>query len=385
MLLAMGCKNDESVENVSSNDPTVDTTGEPTVEPEYPELRSEPGSMARGADIGWLSEMEHDGKKFYNASGEATDCIELLGGLGCNAIRLRVWVDPYGGWSGKDDVVNMAVRARKAGLRLMIDFHYSDFFCDPSRQTLPYAWKDYTFEQVREAIAAHTLDVLGAIKDKGLEPEWVQVGNEITPGMVFPHGQLWDSNGDLPNNYKNLSTMTNAGYEAVKQMFPNAKVILHCNNAFENKNWWYRRMKAAGAKFDVIGLSHYPMDNSSKTYSDMNKDAVSNLKLLVGEFGVPVMFVEFGTKSNNQSGALACVEDFLARVKDLPLTSYAGVLYWEPQVWGSWKPSVYSSSDAAWNQYHVGTSTLNWGSYGMGAFTNAGQPNDALKRLMQGQ
>jgi len=365
----------------TDDEPVATGTSDPTGETSFDPLISKVGSYAYGGDISWLSEMEHDGKRFYHAEGPEDDCLQILKDLGMNTVRLRVWVDPYGGWSGKTDVVNMALRARKTGMRILIDFHYSDFFCDPSRQVLPYAWKDYTFEQVKTAIAEHTIDVLTALKSAGIEPEWVQVGNEITPGMVFPHGQLWDDNGDLPNGYKNLATLTNSGYDAVKQILPDAKVILHCHSAFENKNWWYRRMKAAGAKFDIIGLSHYPMDNTTKTFSDMNKDAVSNIKLLIGEFNVPVMLVEFGTKANNQNEALDCVEDFKARTKEFTLNQLAGVIYWEPQVYGGWKPAVYKSTDTEWNKYHVGGTKINWNAYDMGAFTTTGKPNLGLIEL----
>lgn len=378
VAILISCGKKDSTVTPDPSSPSTD----PTEDTSYGPMLSQPGTFVRGADVSWLSEMEHDGKKFKDTEGNDNDCFKVLAQIGCNTIRLRVWVDPKDGWSSKDDMVGLAKRARKAGMRLLIDFHYSDFFCDPSRQIPPYAWKDFTYEQTKDAIALHTTEILNALKAQGLEPEWVQVGNEITPGMLFPHGQLWDSNGELPNNYTRLSGLTNSGYNAVKSIFPNAKVILHCNNAFENKNWWYRRMKAAGAKFDIIGLSHYPMDNTSKTYSEMNKAAFDNLKLLENEFKVPVMFVEFGTKSSSQSQAKSCVEDFQNRFNALELSKYCGVIYWEPEVYGGWKPAVYTSTDKEWNKYHTGSATLNWGSYNMGAFTATGQPNDAIKTLL---
>ena len=135
--------------------------------------------FAKGADVSWLTEMEQDGVKFYNQNGKAEECMWLLRDLGTNAIRLRVWVNPEGGWCGKDDVIAKASRAQALGYRLMIDFHYSDTWADPGNQKVPAAWQGYTFEQMKQAVANHTKDVLSALKERGVtNVEWVQVGNE---------------------------------------------------------------------------------------------------------------------------------------------------------------------------------------------------------------
>ena len=124
--------------------------------------------FAKGADVSWLTEMEQDGVKFYNQNGKAEECMWLLRDLGTNAIRLRVWVNPEGGWCGKDDVIAKASRAQALGYRLMIDFHYSDTWADPGNQKVPAAWQGYTFEQMKQAVANHTKDVLSALKERGV-------------------------------------------------------------------------------------------------------------------------------------------------------------------------------------------------------------------------
>ena len=116
--------------------------------------------FAKGADVSWLTEMEKDGVKFYNQNGKATECMKLLREEGTNSIRLRVWVNPEGGWCGKDDVIAKAWRAQQLGFRLMIDFHYSDTWADPGNQKVPAAWQGYTAEQMKQAVADHTKDVL---------------------------------------------------------------------------------------------------------------------------------------------------------------------------------------------------------------------------------
>ena len=193
-------------------------------------------TFARGADISWCTEMEADGQKFYNADGIETDIFALMKEIGMSAIRLRVWVNPtkygYGAWCDKADVIVKAKRAHEQGLDLMIDFHYSDFFADPDRQDTPLEWKDYDLEQLKTAVADHTKDVLQALKDEGIEPKWVQVGNETNGGMMWENGQIdWNKSGKA--RYANYVSLSNAGYDAVKEILPDAYVIVHIADAFK--------------------------------------------------------------------------------------------------------------------------------------------------------
>ena len=125
-----------------------------------------------------------------------------------NAVRLRVWVNHSTGWSNKPDVVAQAKRAAKQGLRVMIDFHYSDFFADPSQQHIPAAWQNYTYEQLCECVREHTLDVLYALKEAGVKPEWVQIGNETPNGMLWPMGRVDRENG----NWAQYAGLTAVGF-----------------------------------------------------------------------------------------------------------------------------------------------------------------------------
>ena len=162
---------------------------------------TEPAPFAKGADIGWATEMAADGIKFYNAAGEERECTALMKELGFDAVRYRVWVDPKEGWCGKEDVVAKARTARDLGMRIMINFHYSDWWADPGKQNKPEAWKDYSLEQLCQSIMDHTRDVLTALKNEGITPEWVQVGNETSNGM------LWDT-GKADPNMANYAMMT---------------------------------------------------------------------------------------------------------------------------------------------------------------------------------
>ena len=188
----------------------------------------EPATFAKGADVSWLTQMEKEGCKFYNASGQEMECMALIKSLGMDAIRLRVWVDPKDGWCGKEDVLAKARRAQALGMRLMIDFHYSDWWADPGKQNKPAAWKNLDLEGLKKAVADHTTDVLTALRTAGITPQWIQIGNETTGGMLWPDGQNYNDAG-----FTNYVQLHNAGYDAAKAVFPSAQVMVHVDNGWK--------------------------------------------------------------------------------------------------------------------------------------------------------
>ena len=324
----------------------------------YHRTDSPRGSWARGCDLSWLSEMEHDHMFDY-------DCIEELRGLGMNAVRLRVWVNHTTGWSNKEDMVYLAKRASKSGMRIMIDIHYSDFFADPSHQTIPEAWQHYDYETMCEAVREHTLDVLYALKEVGVKPEWVQIGNETPNGMLWPTGKVTRNEG----HWVQYAGLTRVGYEAAKEAFPDIIVIVHVDNAYERRDWFWESMQANGGKWDMIGLSHYPMMsawNGGKSWQEMNDLAEENIKRLIHDWHCKVMVAEIGMFANNPESEVA-MADFVARAQ--AIDSCAGIFYWEPEVYGGWRPAEYIP--------------LGWGSYDMGAFTEEGKPSEVMRILLK--
>src|SRR3954469_1709509 len=147
-------------------------------------------AVVKGADVSWTSEIEANGYKYYNRSGVQKDIFAIMKEQGMTAARLRVWVNPAQGWyNSTQDVVAKAKRAKAAGLSVMIDFHYSDSWADPGQQTKPAAWASYSFTQLMDAVYNHTTFVLQAVKDAGVTPLWVQVGNETSNGMLWNDGK----------------------------------------------------------------------------------------------------------------------------------------------------------------------------------------------------
>ena len=321
------CSKDNSNAESFPEDTTYDMTG-----------------LARGADVSWLTEMEASSIKFYDAKGKATDCLTLLRSLGMNSIRLRVFVNPTDGWCNQSDVVAKAYRAAQLGFRILIDFHYSDTWADPSSQTKPSAWSSMSLDELKTAVANHTTSVLNALKAVGVTPEWVQVGNETSNGM------LWDE-GKASDHMAQYAALSNAGYDAVKSVFPNALVVIHLaeGNKASLYTWMFDGLKNAGAKWDVIGMSLYP---DKTNWESMTTDCVSNIKSLTSRYSCKVMLCEVGMAESEAATCKTWLTSLISQCKSI--NGYLGTFYWEPECYGTWK------------------------SYGKGAFDDSGKPTEAL-------
>ena len=348
---------------------------DPTPDPgTNPEPTPSEVTFAKGADVSWVSEREKAGKTFKKSDGTTADIFTVLAECGINSIRLRVWVNPYKGWSGKDDVVALAKRASAAGMAVMIDFHYSDFFADPSRQTIPAGWEADKADLAKMCthVSDHTTEVLNAVKAAGVSPKWIQIGNETRNGMLWPSGQLWTDKGDIADGRKHFAQLYNAGYNAAKAVFPDAVVMPHIDNAYEDNAWWFSQVKAAGAKFDAIALSHYPQTVSSMTAAQCNQKALANIRSLHAALNVPVIVSEVGVKPA-QSDAASILKSFVDELKKTD--GCGGVFYWEPEVYGGWKPAIYSLADEI---YKYTGKRETWGAYNQGAFSSDGRASSIM-------
>lgn len=304
--------------------------------PEQEETVYDMSGFARGADVSWLTEMEANGYQFYNNAGGEQECMSLLRDLGMNSIRLRVWVNPENdvddvrGWCNKGDVVLKAWRAKQLGYRIMIDFHYSDRWADPVQQEKPAAWSDYNEEQLEAAIADHTKDVLSALKENGIDVEWVQVGNETHQGMLFPTGKT-----DTDEGKANFAAFISSGYNAVKEIYPEAKVIVHLDQG-QNASLYTRifgDLQAKGVKWDIIGMSLYP-DPETEEWETVNDACIANMKQLIETYNTEVMMCEIGIPWD-YAEAEAFYTDFMTKAK--AVDKCLGVFAWEPQCYGNWK------------------------------------------------
>ena len=299
--------------------------------------------FAKGADVGWLPQMEATGYKFYNNNSKETDCLQLLKDLGMNSIRLRVWVNPSddkaSGHCSKEETVAMALRAQKMGFRIMINFHYSDSWADPAKQFKPKAWEKHSFSELLNDVYNHTFDVINALKVAGVTPEWVQVGNEIPGGMLWPDGST--------ANWPQLGQLLNKGYDAVKAVDKNIKVIVHVDEGNNNEKFrtFFDNATVQKVRYDVIGLSYYPYW-IKKDYTETIADLQFNLNDMAKRYNKEVMIVEVGGEDDKVQNTYELLTATIKAVKNVPNNKGIGVLYWEPQGARSWSHYALSAWQA---------------------------------------
>ena len=311
--------------------------------------------FAKGADVGWVTEMEASNIKFYNSNGSEQECMSILKTKGINSIRLRAWVNPKAGWNNTKDLVVKAKRAKDLGMRLMVDFHYSDDWADPGKQYKPKAWAALTIDQLKTTLSAYTKGVMDTLKLNGITPDWVQVGNETNDGM------LWEE-GRASKSMANFAGLIKSGYDAVKSVSPTSLVIVHLSNGYDNTLFlnMFDGLKANGATWDIIGLSVYPAwaPEGNSGWAKVNENCLVNMNDMVTRYGTPVMVVEAGMPANQPAASKAFLVDLILKTKSIASGKGQGVFYWEPECYN------------------------NWNGYNLGAFDDSGKPTEAMDAFL---
>jgi arabinogalactan endo-1,4-beta-galactosidase len=291
-------------------------------------------AFAKGADVGWLQQMEATGYVFRNEQGKPQDCLQILKDKGINAIRLRVFVNPSddkaSGHCSPAEVTAMARRAAQMGFRLMIDFHYSDSWADPAKQNKPAAWAAHSFEQLQQDVYDHTHATMLLLKAAGVTPEWVQVGNEIPGGMLWPEGST--------KNFAQLSQLLNKGYDAVKAVSPRTKVIVHLDRGNNGPlyRWFFDQHQANGGRYDVIGMSYYPFWLKQNYKQSIDSLRLNLLDMVQRYPGKEVVVAEVGGVDTEVQDTYELLVATQAAVRAVPGGKGLGVFYWEPEGARSW-------------------------------------------------
>lgn len=329
-----------------------------------------------GVDISSLIAEEESGVKFYDANGKEADMMDILKNAGVNCVRIRVWNDPhdtdgnsYG--AGNCDVENaikIGKRATKAGLGVMIDFHYSDFWADPNKQKVPKAWEGMNIDEKVEALSQYTTDSLSKLKDGGVNVTMVQVGNEINNGMS---GETADDR---------VLALLKAGADAVRAFDPNIQIVMHYTDPLSDGYLAYKAslLQNYGVDYDILATSYYPF-----WHGDVNA-LTEVLKDVADTYGVKVMVAEtsyaytdedgdgygnvVSSVSSNQTfnypisveGQAVAVRDVIEAVSNVGEAG-VGVFYWEP----AWIPvnvyhgeeDVLKQNQEAWQTYGSGWAT----------------------------
>ena len=247
-------------------------------------------ALQNGADVSWLPEIERAGSKFYDAKGRKIDPLVLMKQAGLKTARVRLWVQPSDQRSSINEVLALAKRIKKAGLVFVLDFHYSDWWADPGSQTVPLAWQGLTHAQLETKIGEYTASTLERFALQNTSPQWVQVGNEIANGMLWPTGKLdtWSS-----EEFKRLTGLLNSASAAVRASAGKPKVMIHLETGGDSRktaSWLSNALANNLTRPDAIGLSYYrqwggPLSNLEKTISIIANDF--NFAVAIAETAYP--------------------------------------------------------------------------------------------------
>jgi arabinogalactan endo-1,4-beta-galactosidase len=279
--------------------------------------------FALGADISWIPQREAGGVR-YADNGQVKDIFEILKEHKFNYIRLRLFVDPTAkipnesespystaGYCGLNSTISMAKRVKAAGMKFLLDFHYSDTWADPAKQYKPVSWASLnTVPLLVPKVRSYTKETLEAFKAEGVLPDMVQIGNETVGGMIWPEGRN--------SNWNNFATLVNAGIDGVRDVDANIKIMVHTINE-RNPQSWLTSLKNAGAtRIDVIGLSYYAkwhgQPDSLQRVVTRITNAHPDVKIAVAEY----------------SGKHRAVNDIIFNI---PNNKGFGTFVWEPADW----------------------------------------------------
>jgi arabinogalactan endo-1,4-beta-galactosidase len=295
-----------------------------------------------GADISLLKFFEDRGV-MYRTNGVISDAVMILKNQGINCARLRLFTssaaqaqaDPYNYTNNLAYTVPLAVRVKTAGLKLLLDFHFSDTWADPGNQTKPAAWTNLTYAQLPAQVRSYCSNSLAAFGAAGALPDYVQIGNEITSGFLWPDGEVGGAY-DNATQWSQLGTLLKSAIQGVKDAAgTNApKFIIHIDRGgdWATTQWFFDSLNAQGVAFDIIGESYYPFwhGDLNALQNCLSNTAVRYQKpIIVAETDFPFAnstnLVGFTASTNGQADYVIALAQI---VKGLPGARGLGIFWW---------------------------------------------------------
>ena len=315
--------------------------------------------MILGIDAStYLEELEH-GARYLDGQLEI-DPLDAFSANGVEYIRIRVWNDPkspqgepyLAGNCDMSNYLRLAGLAKSKGFRILMDLHYSDFWADPGKQTIPKAWAGHDIDDLEKDVYSFTRNCLEAARSADVAPDMIQVGNEITNGMLWPVGKLERTDG-TPANYANFCRLVDAGCRACREVLLEAKIVLHLERSNDQAVYqeFFTEMEKAGISYDIIGASYYPYWHGTpdELFENLRRCRCFGKELMVMELGYGFTTLAYSLGGVSQrlvidgnrsyipgfseeypmtpSGQAAFVRDFLKQAR---ANGVAGVFYWEP-------------------------------------------------------
>lgn len=315
--------------------------------------------MILGIDTSTYLEELEKGAKFFDGD-KRIDPLDEFRKNGVDCMRIRVWNNPHdtdgkpylGGTCDIDNYIKLGKLAKSKGYRLMMDLHYSDFWADPGKQFIPKAWLGYDVDKMANAVYTFTAECLNTALKEGVAPEYIQVGNEITNGMLWPLGKLEDPTGKR-GNYENFCRLVDAGCRACREVLPSAKIILHLERSNDKAVYqeFFTKMEEAKIDYDIIAASYYPYWHGTpeELFDNLNNCRRFGKDIMIAElgYGFTTEAYSLGGESKrlvidserayvpgftekyplSPDGQARFIEDFLHRAR---ANGISGIFYWEP-------------------------------------------------------
>ena len=234
-------------------------------------------SFLKGADLSSLQQYEDFGVKFFDENkNQIPDVINFFAEKNLDCVRFRIWVNPELAqenssktkYCNLENTIKMAKRVKSLGMKVLIDFHYSDYWADPSQQTIPKKWKEKLSSkneedaktELQKILFKYTTEALQKFKDENIQVDFVQIGNEITNGILFPYGTIKEKGSDV-QKFSDLASILKEGINATRKIFPESKIILHIDSSgdLSRSLWWFTCAQKSNLDYDIIGLSYYSL------------------------------------------------------------------------------------------------------------------------------
>ncbi len=305
----------------------------------------------KGVDLSVLSEIENNGG-IFKENGNPKDALQIFKDHGINFIRLRLWHTPSGGYNNLEKTLSMASRIKSFGFKFLLDFHYSDTWADPGHQTKPAAWDNLSFQILKDSVYQYTRNVITALKDQNTLPDIVQIGNEITCGMLWNDGCVCDQ-FNTPLQWAQLVELINQGISGVNESIgpsDTVKIMIHIDRGGDNNSskWFYDHLITQNAEFDIIGLSYYPWWQGTLNDLEFNLDDLAqryDKEIIIVETAYPWTLDWYDNTQNIVgepgqllSGYPATVEgqtnflrDLINIVQNTTGNQGMGLFYWAPE------------------------------------------------------
>jgi len=305
----------------------------------------------RGVDLSELLEIEAN-YGVYKENGNVEDAIQIFKDHNINFVRLRLWHTPSGGNDNLEKTLSMASRIKALGLNFLLDFHYSDTWADPGHQTKPINWQNLSFQELKDSIYQYSHNVITALKNQNALPDMVQIGNEITCGILWNDGRVCDQ-FNTPQQWTQLAGLINEGIRGVNESLgtdDSVKIMIHIDRGGDNNGsqWFLDHLLAENVKFDFIGLSYYPWWQGTLSDLEFNVNDLAqrySKEIIIVETAYPWTLDWYDNTQNivGEQGQLlpgypATVEgqenflnDLIELVQNIPDNKGKGLFYWAPE------------------------------------------------------